>query len=222
MSDLLETSDKNGFVGHVFNFNANAKEEMMNIVQYAVIAIIPVVLLNKSIQRFIPEVDDEKSSLEIGVEVLVQVVVMFLGIFFIDRLVTFVPTYSTKKYESLSVTNITLSMLVITLSLQTRLGEKVSILADRVGEMWSGEPKKKKKKKGGQGQSQGANQQQSPPPSQMAPPGSTSIGSLPAVNYDAMYQQQPTPLIGAAEPGGGMEGMEPMAANTGGSFGSAF
>jgi hypothetical protein len=223
MSDLLETSDKNGFVGHVFNFNANAKEEMMNIVQYAVLAIIPVVLLNKSIQRFIPEVDDEKSSLEISVEVLVQVVFMFLGIFFIDRLVTFVPTYSTKKYESLSVINITLSMLVITLSLQTRLGEKVSILADRVGELWSGETKKKKKKKGGNGggQSQGASQPQQQP-QQMAPPGSTSIGSLPAVNYDAMYQQQPTPMVGAAEPGGGMEGMEPMAANTGGSFGSAF
>jgi len=147
MSELLETSDKNGFVGHVFNFNANAKEEMMNIVQYAVIAIIPVVLLNKSIQRFIPDVDDEKSSLEIGAEVLVQVIIMFLGIFFIDRLVTFVPTYSTKKYESLSVINITLSMLVITLSLQTRLGEKVSILADRVGEMWSGETKKRRNKK---------------------------------------------------------------------------
>lgn len=222
MSDLLETSDKNGFVGHVFNFNANAKEEMMNIVQYAVLAIIPVVLLNKSIQRFIPDVDDEKSSLEIGVEVLVQVVIMFLGIFFIDRLVTFVPTYSTKKYESLSVINITLSMLVITLSLQTRLGEKVSILADRVGEMWSGEPKKKKKKKGGQSQGGGQAQQQQSAPQQMAPPGSTSIGALPAVNYDAMYQQQPTPMVGAAEPSGMMEGMEPMAANTGGSFGSAF
>ena len=228
MSDLLETSDKNGFVGHVFNFNANAKEEMMNIVQYAVLAIIPVVLLNKSIQRFIPEVDDEKSSLEIGVEVLAQIIVMFLGIFFIDRLVTFVPTYSTKKYETLSVINITLSMLVITLSLQTRLGEKVSILADRVGELWSGAESKKKKKKnknGGNGGNGGSQQQSGggQPPQQMAPPGSTSIGSLPAVNYDAMYQQQPTPLVDAATPGM-MEPMEPMAANGGGggAFGSPF
>jgi len=221
MSELLETSDKNGFVGHVFNFNANAKEEMMNIVQYAVIAIIPVVLLNKSIQRFIPDVDDEKSSLEIGAEVLVQVIIMFLGIFFIDRLVTFVPTYSTKKYESLSVINITLSMLVITLSLQTRLGEKVSILADRVGEMWSGETKKKKKQKNGNQSGGQPHQQQSASPSQMAPPGSTSIGSLPAVNYDAMYQQQPTQLVDAATPGM-IESMEPMAANTSGSFGSPF
>lgn len=225
----METASKEGFIGHVFNFNANAKEEMMNIVQYAILAVIPVVLLNKSIQRFIPEVDDEKSSLEIVVEVVVQLIFMFLGIFFIDRLVTFVPTYSTKKYEPLSVINIILSMLVITLSLQTRLGEKVSILVDRVNEMWSGsseeDGKKKKKKKRGTSVNTNANvSSQSNPVSMPAssPPGSTSIGTLPPVNYDSMYQQQPTPLVNAAEPS--METFEPMAANSGGggAFGSAF
>lgn len=225
----METASKEGFIGHVFNFNANAKEEMMNIVQYAILAVIPVVLLNKSIQRFIPEVDDEKSSLEIVVEVVVQLIFMFLGIFFIDRLVTFVPTYSTKKYEPLSVINIILSMLVITLSLQTRLGEKVSILVDRVNEMWSGsseeDGKKKKKKKRGTSVNANANaSSQSNPVSMPAssPPGSTSIGTLPPVNYDSMYQQQPTPLVNAAEPS--METFEPMAANSGGggAFGSAF
>jgi hypothetical protein len=229
MSDIMETASKEGFIGHVFNFNANAKEEMMNIVQYAILAVIPVVLLNKSIQRFIPEVDDEKSSLEIVVEVVVQLIFMFLGIFFIDRLVTFVPTYSTKKYEPLSVINIILSMLVITLSLQTRLGEKVSILVDRVNEMWSGsseeDGKKKKKKKRGTSVNSNANvSSQSNPVSMPAssPPGSTSIGTLPPVNYDSMYQQQPTPLVNAAEPS--METFEPMAANSGGggAFGSAF
>ena len=225
----METANKEGFIGHVFNFNANAKEEMMNIVQYAILAVIPVVLLNKSIQRFIPEVDDEKSSLEIVVEVVVLLIFMFLGIFFIDRLVTFVPTYSTKKYEPLSVINIILSMLVITLSLQTRLGEKVSILVDRVNEMWSGssedDGKKKKKKKRGTSVNANANaSSQSNPVSMPAssPPGSTSIGTLPPVNYDSMYQQQPTPLVNAAEPS--METFEPMAANSGGggAFGSAF
>lgn len=225
----METTSKEGFIGHVFNFNANAKEEMMNIVQYAILAVIPVVLLNKSIQRFIPEVDDEKSSLEIVVEVVVQLIFMFLGIFFIDRLVTFVPTYSTKKYEPLSVINIILSMLVITLSLQTRLGEKVSILVDRVNEMWSGSSeedgkKKKKKKRGTSVNSNASASSQSNPVSMPAssPPGSTSIGTLPPVNYDSMYQQQPTPLVNAAEPS--METFEPMAANSGGggAFGSAF
>lgn len=225
MTDILDSSDKSGFVGHVFNFNANAKEEMLNIVQYAILAVIPVVILNKTIQRFIPEVDDDKGTVEIVIEVVLQIIVMFLGVFFIDRLITFVPTYSEKKYDPLSVTSITLSMLVITLGLQTRLGEKVSILADRVSEMWSGSDasakKKKKKNKGGAPQQQ---QQASAPVQQPQSqfPGSTSIGALPAVDYNNMYQQQPTPMVGAAEPGG-MESFEPMAANSGGGgFGTPF
>ena len=57
--------------------------------------------------------------------------------------------------------------------------------------------------------------------------GSTSISALPQAqtqqmpNYDQMYQQDSTPLVGAATPGA--ESFEPMAANAGGgAFGSAF
>ena len=60
--------------------------------------------------------------------------------------------------------------------------------------------------------------------------GSTSISSLPPAqptqtqqlpNYDQMYQQDSTPLVGAATPG--METFEPMAANAmSGGFGNAF
>jgi hypothetical protein len=55
--------------------------------------------------------------------------------------------------------------------------------------------------------------------------GSTSINSLPTQqmpDYNSMYQQDNTPLIGAASPS--MESFEPMAANSvgGGAFGSAF
>ena len=57
---------------------------------------------------------------------------MFIGIFFIHRLVTFVPTYSKTNYEQFNVTSIVIAFLVIVLSLQTRLGEKVNILIDRL------------------------------------------------------------------------------------------
>jgi len=212
MSDLSNSSsDAVGFVGHMFNFNAQTKEEMLNIVQYAILAIIPVVVLNKTIQKLVPDVDDEKGNIEIAIEVIIQIIVMFLGIFFIHRLITYVPTYSERKYEIFSITNIVLVILVITLSLQTRLGEKVSILAERVMALWTGEVDKKKKKKNVKTSQPISQSQPQQPQSQY--PGSTSIGALPAVNYDAMYQQQPTPLVDASEP------FEPMAANSGGGSG---
>jgi hypothetical protein len=223
------TSGKPSFFKHVFNFNDESKSEMMNIVQYAVLALIPVILMNKAMQKFVPEAEEEKGSPELLAEIVGQVTVMFLGILIIHRIITFVPTYSGEKYADFSVTSVILAMLVIVLSLQTKLGEKVSIIVDRIMEVWEG-PKDTKKGKKGQGNvkvSQPISQNSSMGSSSM---GSTSISSLPQQqqatqeqpDYNNMYQQDSTPLVGAASPGA--ESFGPMAANDmlGGSFGSAF
>lgn len=101
-------------------------------------AVIPVVALNKSIQRFIPEADTEKSTLELLVEIFIQLIVMFCGIIIIHRVITYFPTYSGFKYEHLTLTNVILAFLVIVLSIQSKLGLKVNILVDRLGELWNG------------------------------------------------------------------------------------
>jgi hypothetical protein len=233
LDELSKTSSgKPGFIKHVFNFDEASKSEMLNIVQYAVLALIPVVITNKLMQRYVPEADDEKGSIEITAEVLAQIIAMFLVIFVIHRIVTFVPTYSGEKYVDFSITNIILAMLVIILSLQTKLGEKVSILVDRLIELWEG-PKDAKKGQKGQGSvkvSQPISQNQSAMNQSLSSMGSTSISSLPPPqtqtqqlpDYNQMYQQDSTPLVGAATPG--TETFEPMAANAGvgASFGSAF
>ena len=144
-----------GFFKHVFNFDDDSKSDILNIIQYAIIAIIPIVALNKLSQRYVPEADEEKGSLEILAEIIIQVLVIFLGILLVNRIITYIPTYSAVKYPEFSVIYIILAVLMITLSLQTKLGEKVSILVDRLTELWEGkmgsgdDKDKKKKKKGG-------------------------------------------------------------------------
>lgn len=233
LDELSKTSNgKHSFFKHVFNFDEQSKAEMLNIVQYAVLALIPVVILNKIMQRYVPEADDEKGSIEISAEILAQVIAMFLVMLIIHRIITFVPTYSGEKYAEFNLTHIILAMLVIILSLQTKLGEKVSILVDRLIELWEG-PKdtKKGKGKGNVKVSQPISQNQLAINQSINSMGSTSISSLPPVqtqqlpDYNQMYQQDSTPLVGAATPGmEGMNSMEPVAANAGGmgSFGGAF
>jgi hypothetical protein len=204
---------------------------MSNIVQYAVLALIPIVIMNKLIQHYVPEADDAKGSPEILAEIIGQVIVMFLGILIIHRMVTFIPTHSGEKYSDFSVTNIILAFLVIVLSLQTKLGEKVSIIVDRITELWNGPQDTKKKGKKGQG-----NVKVSQPISQQQPQtamnqslnsmgsssmGTTSISSLPqqsSPDFNSMYQNDNTPLVGAASPGMDGSDMGPMAANDGGAF----
>ena len=249
MESLTESSSssKPGFFKHVFNFDSDSKAEMLNIIQYAFLALIPIIILNKLMQKYIPEADEEKGSLEILAEVLLQVIIIVLGIFFVDRLVTFVPTYSNVKYLDFSVTTVVIATLLILLSLQTKLGEKVSLLFDRVMELWNGPSDKDDKKKKGKGKGsvkvsqpisgQGQQQMQQQSPDQTAQNqslyGSTNINQLPTSattsqqlpNYNEMYNQaDQNPLVGAATPGGFGESMI-MAANEalgGSAFGSNF
>ena len=231
LDELSKTvNGKSSFFNHVFNFNDDSKEEMLNVTQYAIIALIPVIIMNKSMQRFVPEADDEKRSVEILVEVIGQVIILFIGILIIHRIITYIPTYSGRKYGDFNVINIILGVLVIILSLQTKLGEKVSILVDRLVELWEGPKDIKKKKKNNvkvsqpiaQAQGQQMVSQNQNATSQSL--GTTSISALPmqeeqSPNFNQMYQQDNTPLVNAETPGFN-DG--PMAANSGGAFASAF
>jgi hypothetical protein len=144
--DLPETSiNKKTFIGHVFSTTEEGKAELLNIVQYSLMGIIPIIILNKIIQQFVPEACDDKSSVELVIEIFIQIIVMFCGIIFIHRIITYFPTYSGFKYDNLVLTNVVLAFLIIVLSLQTKLGIKVNIIYDRVLELWNGTPSINKK-----------------------------------------------------------------------------
>ncbi len=135
---LDPVGNKKVFFSHVFSTTEEGKAEILNILQYSLLGVVPIVILNKCLQRFIPDADSEKSSLEIFAEVLIQLVFMFVGIVIIHRIITYIPTYSEFKYESLTLTNVVLAFLLLILSIQTKLGIKVNILTDRVMDMWNG------------------------------------------------------------------------------------
>ena len=140
MDILQETTElsKKSFMSHVFNMGEESNAEILNVVQYSALGVVPIVVLNKLIQRFIPEADADKSSLEVLAEIFIQLVVMFGGIIFIHRMITYIPTYSGFKYESLTLTNVILAFLVLVLSIQTKIGIKVNIIYDRLYELWNG------------------------------------------------------------------------------------
>ena len=236
------SDDSKSFFKHVLNFDDDSKSDILNIIQYALIAIIPVVVLNKSMGKYVPESDDKKGSLEISAEIVIQIIVTFIGLLIIHRIITYIPPYSGSQYPEFHIVYIILAILMITMSLQTKIGEKVSILVERIVELWDGTSEKKTKngKNVSVKVSQPiAGQQMMQPPATSYTDG-TAISALPTndvsygnqntvqtqqlPNYDAMYRQDTTPLVGAANPGMSEGFSEPMAANSaiGGSFGSAW
>ena len=234
--DSIENNPKKnvGFFKHVFNFDEDSQAEMLNIIQYGILAVIPVVILNKVVQSLIPETDDEKGSFEVTAEIMFQVIIMFIGILIIHKIITYIPTYSKTSYSEFNVTSIILAFLVIVLSLQTKLGEKSNLLYERVKDSIEGKSNLKEPPKAGAAQlnhstpapiTQQASQQhiannlQHIIPSNLGAPNAQAMPSYAPqgpVNHPQQPQQgQPGQQLG----GGGL-----MAANEalGGSFGSLF
>lgn len=123
-------NEKPNFVNHVFNFESESKNEIVNIIQYCVLGVIFIALLNKSVQTYLPEIDKDKGTIAIVSEIMIQVIVLFVGVVFIHRIITYIPTMSGIPYADLNVITTILPVLIIMLSV-SKLGEKVSILIDR-------------------------------------------------------------------------------------------
>lgn len=134
-SDKLSAS---GFFNHVFNFDNDNKANMLNMVQYILLGIIPVVFILKTIKYYIPEEDDLKGSPELSLEIALQLFTIFFSIWFIDRMIRYIPTYSGTNYHKFNEINFILPILIILVTMQTKLGAKINILSERVMDLWNG------------------------------------------------------------------------------------
>jgi len=237
--DRLEKSGSNddGFIKTVFPFDESQKGTLLNILQYSVLAIIPIVILLKLIKEYVPEADDDKGSLVLSVEVVGQIFVMFIALYFIHQIIAYVPTYSGKGYGDVNIINIVAPILFIAITMQTKLGEKIHMLIDRVMDIYDGQVSNKTQpKQQNQGQVRVTQpiSGQSMPPSVTNPPpqlqsqmtntkAQSHEFTIPQTpNFDNMYAGPDTPLGNAATPSMS-EAIEPMAANDGfGTFGSSF
>lgn len=129
----------NGFFKHVFDLNEANKASIMNMLQYTVLAFIPIILVLKVTRSYVPEANEDKGSLELLAESLFQVIFILLSFWFINRIITYIPTYSKKPYKEFNETTFIIGFVFILLTIQTKLGEKISILSDRAIQLWSGE-----------------------------------------------------------------------------------
>ena len=144
MENVSETiksskSDKMGFIEYVFNFDDENKNNIMNMLQYTVLSIIPVILILKLTRNIFPEEDDTKGSLEITAESIGQLLVIMLGIWFTNKIIQFIPTYSGESYHKFNEITFILPFMIILATMQTKLGAKFNILTNRVMALWTGQ-----------------------------------------------------------------------------------
>lgn len=140
VSETIKSSklDKMGFIEYVFNFDDENKNNIMNMLQYTVLSIIPVIIILKLTKNIFPEEDDTKGSLEITAESIGQLLIIMLGIWFTNKIIQFIPTYSGEEYHKFNEITFILPFMIILATMQTKLGAKFNILTNRVMDLWTG------------------------------------------------------------------------------------
>lgn len=247
--ETLENSDttSKSILSQIFTFNEDMKYELMNLTQYIILSFIPSILVIKYINDFSPDIDEKKFTIEILIEVILQILALFYAFYIIKHIVVIIPTVSGKKYPSFDLLVSVIPIVYALGSMDDPLNMKISILMKRFNGLWNGEPSGNGKKTASsvkvsqpisQNQSQQYNSSNSSSILGNTGGGNTTmINDLPSnpsnmtpqrqqyPDYNSMFQNTPTPLIGAQTPGMNMnEGFEIQPANSvlGGSFGSSF
>lgn len=126
---------------YVFNFNDENKNELMNLIQYAVLAIIPIVLILKSVKTIFPEDDENKGSIEILAESIGQIIFLIVTIWLSDRAIKYIPTYSEAKYSNFNFMHALIPFMVIILTMHSKLAGKINILTERLCDYATGDNK---------------------------------------------------------------------------------
>jgi hypothetical protein len=85
-----------------------------------------------------PEVDEAKGSLEIFIEIFISINVLLLTIWFVNKIIRYIPTRSKTSYHTFNETNFILPFLIILFTIDTKLGNKINILIDRMFDLYNG------------------------------------------------------------------------------------
>lgn len=131
-------SGVNGFMQYMFNFDQKTKCDLLNMAQYGILGVPPIILMLKLIKNYFPSADEHKGTPELTIECAVEILFILFSIYFIHRLICYVPTYSGVKYDAMNVTQSLLLFLVILFTIQTKLGTKLNIVIRRMGRMVEG------------------------------------------------------------------------------------
>jgi hypothetical protein len=201
---------------------------MLNMLQYTLLAIIPVLIILRLIKHIIPEDDDSKGSLEIFIESVGQVILLMMAIWFTHKIIQFIPTYSGESYPKFDEISFVIPFILILATMQTKLGSKFNILIERFLELVSGKSQDAAATKAGaQGQNVVRVSQplagQIHQPSQadyldrsQLLPSNPMLSAMPTKFPPQQLQQQQPAQDFYQQP------MEPMAANEGGGWGSSW
>lgn len=127
------SSENTSFMTYMTSFSSKEQSQLMNLLQYGGLCIIPLLALLKLMKAYIPnEPSQLKPTTELIIEVVLQLTVIIVAFFFIHKMVVYLPTYSQQEYDSYSLMSGIIPLFFLMFTLDTKISEKMNTLFDRL------------------------------------------------------------------------------------------
>ena len=120
------------FISHMTDLTDKDKASLINLTQYTVMSILPLIVFIYIMKNYLPKFNEHKGSLEIAVEVILQLVFVVLVFWAIHRFILFISVYSGVAYDNINLLNIVLPILFILFTLDTNVSKKINLIVNRV------------------------------------------------------------------------------------------
>ena len=149
MDSSENQSENTSVIRTIFKFDDETKTTLMNIIQYVLVAFIPLVALQMASEKIFPKHHDEKGNVELIMEILGQSVFIIVGIFLIHRIVMVIPTFSGVAMGDINLFTIVIVFMLCAIIFPGNIQIKSQTLSDRLTDAWEGksdETAKNKKK----------------------------------------------------------------------------
>ena len=196
--------EKQSFVNFVVQ---QPKNDLSNLLQYAGLATVPAAGVVYAAQNLLAPIDLKSGSGQLAAEAIIGLAVLLVVLYFANRIIMYIPTYSGMEYADTNMLGAILPFLVLLLVIDddgsgTSIGSRVKELIKRIAE--PEETKKTATKDAAQTQPQ---QPLYPSPGMPPPPATQQLpqqhqqGGSP--DFNAMYQSSPGANIEAFNSGGG-------------------
>ena len=121
-----------GFVEYITTISSNEKSQMLNMLQYGGLAILPLLIILKLMKMYVPEEDPLKGTPEIVIEIVLQLSFILIAFFFIHKLICYVPTYSKVEYGSMNLLCLVMPVFFLMFAMDTNVGAKLNVVFDRL------------------------------------------------------------------------------------------
>jgi hypothetical protein len=129
--ELFTGGKSDSFVSYLTTITPVEKNELLNVFQYILLVIIPLVLFLKFMKEYIPPENPTKSTIEITTEVVIQLFLIFFVFWLIHKVVLYIPTYSNTPYEKINIVQMVIPVLFLLFCMKSSISEKMSILLER-------------------------------------------------------------------------------------------